>query len=232
MDDLPSLQSSQTSAKKRKLNAMSDLTTLDLASLRSRIDAIDAELVRLLNERANVSINIGLAKKKAAQNAGVNWEKEHIHIPSREKQVYERIEKINHGPLTTSSLQSIFREIMSASIALQRGVIIAFLGPRGTYSYEVAYKRFGDSVQYAELATIEDVFDAVESGAATYGVVPFENSTHGSVVQTLDRFIASKGLSSIRAESFLDIHHSLLGAPGTTKDQIKKVLSHVQVCMD
>ncbi|KAJ3261953.1 hypothetical protein HK104_006781 [Borealophlyctis nickersoniae] len=201
----------------------------DLPHLRDRIDSLDSEIVRLLNERANVSINIGLVKKNRAQANGTAWKDEHIHVPSREQEIYERIQKLNHGPLPTPAIHSIFREIMSASISLQRDITIAFLGPRGTYSHQVAFARFGDSVQYVEQDTIEDVFDAVESGTVTYGVVPFENSTHGSVVQTLDRFVSGKpGGVMVRAEDYLPIHNALLVAAGTTRDQITKVYSHAQ----
>ncbi|KAJ3005502.1 hypothetical protein HKX48_000643 [Thoreauomyces humboldtii] len=183
----------------------------DLGHLRSRIDSLDSDLVRLLNERASISVNIGLAKQKAAKTGAPA--DEHIHRPSREKQIYDRLETLNHGPLPTAAVQAIFREVMSASISLQRETTIAFLGPRGTYTHEVAFKRFGDSVAYVAQDTIADVFDAVESGSVTYGVVPFENSRFGSVQATLDRFVVAAGSGTgppggegkvqIRAEHYL-----------------------------
>ena len=119
---------------------------------------------------------------------------------------------------------------MSASISLQRTTTIAYLGPRGTYTHQVAYERFGDSMQYVAQGTIEEVFDAVESGRVTYGVVPFENSRYGSVVQTLDRFCAGASAPAvqIRAEHYLAVSHSLLVNRGTGKSQIRKVYSHPQ----
>ncbi|TPX64480.1 hypothetical protein SpCBS45565_g05877 [Spizellomyces sp. 'palustris'] len=198
----------------------------DLQRLRHRIDGLDADIVRLLNERASVSVNIGLAKSKEAKTGRAA--DEHIHRPSREIQIYDRLETLNPGPLPTPAIQSIFREIMSASISLQREITIAFLGPRGTYTHQVACERFGDSVQYAAQETIADVFDAVESGAATYGVVPFENSTFGSVQATLDRFAKSVGGVKIRAEHYLGVHHALLVNSGTGRAQVRKVYSHPQ----
>ncbi|KAJ3150239.1 hypothetical protein HDU89_003328 [Geranomyces variabilis] len=201
----------------------------DLATLRSRIDSLDESLVALLNERASVSVNIGLAKQKAATVGGLPAD-DHIHRPSREKQIYDRLETLNHGPLPTPAIQSIFREVMSASISLQRTTTIAFLGPRGTYTHQVAYARFGDSVQYVAQGTIDEVFNAVESRRVTYGVVPFENSKFGSVVQTLDRFCAGASAPSvqIRAEHYLAVSHALLVNRGTGKSQIKRVYSHPQ----
>ncbi|KAI8909935.1 Prephenate dehydratase-domain-containing protein [Powellomyces hirtus] len=203
-----------------------ETTPSDLGHLRSRIDTLDADLVRLLNERASVSVNIGLAKQKAAKTGKAA--DDHIHRPSREKQIYDRLETLNHGPLPTPAIQAIFREVMSASISLQRETTIAFLGPRGTYTHQVAFNRFGDSVQYVAQDTIEDVFDAVESGSVTYGVVPFENSRFGSVQATLDRFCTSSGGVQIRAEAYLPVQHSLLVNKGTSQSQIRRVYSHQQ----
>ncbi|KAI9325720.1 Prephenate dehydratase-domain-containing protein [Zopfochytrium polystomum] len=202
-----------------------------LAELRSRIDVIDAQLVALLNERAQVSINIGLAKKAAAKASGAaedmdgseGEDKTHVHIPAREMAVYQKVKSLNRGPLTGESLEAIFREIMSASISLQRDVVIAYLGPKGSFSQNAAYQRFGESVLYAEQKMIKDIFTAVESGAATYGVVPFENSTHGSVAQALDAFLVSTKVM-VRAETYLPIHHCLLS--NSPVGGISKVYSH------
>ncbi|KAJ3104443.1 hypothetical protein HDU97_009228 [Phlyctochytrium planicorne] len=222
----------------------------DLNNLRTRIDSLDTQLVKLLNERAQVSINIGLVKKGAAKEGALPSDASHVHVPAREIAVYEKIRKLNRGPLTDEAVEAIYREIMSASISLQRDISIAFLGPRGSYSQTAAYQRFGDSVTYADQSTIRDVFRAVESGATTYGVVPFENSTLGSVGQTLDAFIASSTLTvpkpntstsagmpssapsitarnkvMIRAEIYLPIHHCLLGKAASLSN-VRKVYSH------
>ncbi|KAJ1555929.1 hypothetical protein HK405_010389 [Cladochytrium tenue] len=188
-----------------------------LADLRLRIDALDAQLVGLLNERAEVSVSIGAAKRRrlpadpatspTAPEARAAPDAAHVHVPAREMAVYKKVRGLNKGPLSGECVEAIYREIMSASISLQRDIVIAFLGPKGSYSQTAAYQRFGDSVIYAEQATIRGVFKAVESGAATYGVVPFENSTHGSVSEALDSFLDSTVM--VRAEAhyyfFLDI---------------------------
>ncbi|KAJ3408847.1 hypothetical protein HDV05_004738 [Chytridiales sp. JEL 0842] len=200
----------------------------DLPSLRTRIDSLDSQLVNLLNERAQVSINIGLAKRKAKEieSGGVDdSQNAHVHIPAREIAVYERLKGLNHGPLTNEAVEAIYREIMSASISLQKEIVIAYLGPRGSYTQTAAYQRFGDSVAYSDQHSIQDVIDAVENKTVTYGVVPFENSTFGSVTQTLDAFINSNGVM-IRAEHYMAVHHCLLSV--STLSAVKKVYSHPQ----
>ncbi|RUS14778.1 Prephenate dehydratase-domain-containing protein [Endogone sp. FLAS-F59071] len=116
------------------------------------------------------------------------------------------------------------RKIMSASISLQKDVTIAYLGPPGTFTHQCAFERFGDSVAYVPQERIEDIFDAVERGRTTYGIVPFENSTHGSVIQTLDRFIDTE--VRIRAEAYLTVHQSLMS--NSPLSAVKKIYSHPQ----
>ncbi|KAJ3119919.1 hypothetical protein HK100_000106 [Physocladia obscura] len=219
---------------------------MDLPVLRSRIDALDSQLVDLLNERAQVSINIGLAKRKTpdAENnnelnngnnaiTNSNTNSEHVHQPAREIKVYERVKRLNHGPLADGAIEAIYREIMSASISLQRQITVAFLGPRGSYTAQVAQLRFGDSVAYSDLPQIPDVIQAVSSKTVTYGVVPIENSTMGNVDATLDSLVKATrnetngGTVRIRAEHYLPIHHCLL-SKCSEKSQIKKVYSHAQ----
>jgi len=144
------------------------------------------------------------------------------HQPSRERAVLDRVGKVNHGPLSTEALKSIYREIMSASLSLQKNVSVAFLGPTGTFTHQAATGRFGDSVLYVPQPTIAEVFTATEKGQATYGVIPFENSTYGSVVQTLDRFITSN--LKIRAEMYQGIHHCLMS--NSAGNVIKRIYSH------
>ncbi|CAG8458343.1 12790_t:CDS:2 [Ambispora leptoticha] len=187
---------------------------MELPKLRQEIDNIDTKLVNLLNERARVSLNIGKAKKEA-NNVSEDEEKEtHVYIPGREKQVFEKLQRLNYGPLTSDSLCAIYREIMSASISLQKEVSISYYGPEGTNTHQAAREKFGESVHYVPQLNISDVFDAVEHGRSTYGIVPFENSTFGSVVETLDCFISSK--VQIRAETYLQI------------STLKRVYSHPQ----
>ncbi|KAJ3295519.1 hypothetical protein HDU79_009032 [Rhizoclosmatium sp. JEL0117] len=207
---------------------------MDLPNLRKRIDSLDSQLVELLNERAQVSINIGLAKGKSEEPAQKKLKGEqHIHQPAREIAVYDRVKKLNHGPLKDNAIEAIYREIMSASISLQRQITVAFLGPRGSYTAQVASNRFGDSVAYSDMPTIGDVIKAVLSRTCTYGVVPIENSTAGNVDATLDAVVKAtqdateENKVQIRAEHYLPIHHCLL-SNATNKADIKKVYSHSQ----
>ncbi|KAI9263772.1 Prephenate dehydratase-domain-containing protein [Sporodiniella umbellata] len=198
----------------------------DLPSLRKKIDSLDTTLVNILNERARVSLDIGAAKKEAIKGTPEEHEESNVHVyrPGREKEIYEKLSRLNQGPLNNDSLHAIFREIMSASIALQKDVSIAYLGPLGTFSHQAAFNRFGDSVAYVPQKQICDIFDAVERGITTYGIVPFENSTFGTVVETLDRFISSN--VKVRAETYLTVHQSLLS--NSPLEKITKVYSHPQ----
>ncbi|KAL2913604.1 prephenate dehydratase [Polyrhizophydium stewartii] len=193
----------------------------NLSQLRERIDDIDARIVQLLNDRASVSIGIGSAKKEM----GIISQP---HIPKREQEVFARIERLNHGPLPHEAVQAIYREIMSASISLQKETTIAYLGPRGSYSFQSAYEKFGDSLTFVEQPSITKVFQAVASGAATYGLVPFENSSYGTVQQTLDCFVAAlpEAQALIRGETYLAVHHCLLS--NSSRDKIKRIYSHPQ----
>ncbi|TAK23152.1 MAG: prephenate dehydratase [Chloroflexota bacterium] len=157
---------------------MSDLRTLD--DCRTRIDALDAELVRLLSERARVSLRVG--ELKAGKQAP-------IYVPDREARVFENLEKRNTGPLPDLALRHIWTEILSSSRALQRRLRVAFLEPIGTFSYEAARRRFGASTEFVPCRTIPEVFYATARGDADYGIVPIENSTDGGVSFTLDTFV-------------------------------------------
>ncbi|KAG9063866.1 hypothetical protein KI688_003980 [Linnemannia hyalina] len=210
--------------------------SLNLDTLRLQIDSLDHKLIALLNERAQVSLDIGAAKRESKDSQ--DEENTHVYIPGREKQVFEKVTRLNPGPLAADSLCAIYREIMSASIALQKDVMVAYLGPVGSFSHDLnthyaitrqyvlqaSMKRFGDSVQYASQGTIADVFDAVERGRCQYGVVPFENSIAGSVVPTLDKFIKSK--VKIRAETYLPVHHYLLS--NSTTEAVRRALAQCQ----
>ncbi|KAI8370332.1 Prephenate dehydratase-domain-containing protein [Radiomyces spectabilis] len=195
----------------------------DLPSLRKKIDSLDTTLVNILNERARVSLDIGAAKRQADEKVQSPSET-HVYMPAREKEVYAKLERLNRGPLKSEALHAIFREIMSASIALQKDVSIAYLGPPGTFSHQAAYERLGDSVIYVPQKQIADVFEAVEKGRATYGIVPFENSTYGTVVESLDCSIHTP--VKVRAETYLPVHQCLLS--NTALDKITKVYSHPQ----
>jgi len=179
---------------------------------RERIDAIDRELVRLLNERADCVQRIGEAKRQSGGS---------IFVPHREREVFSRIAEANQGPLSDTNLVSIWREIMSSSIALERGLVICHLGKRGAFTHQAARLKFGDSVTYTDVEAISTVFDEVERGHADYGVVPIENSTDGGITDTIDAFLAT----SLRIVNELHLrirHHLLANCP---RSQIQRVYS-------
>ncbi|ORX85298.1 bifunctional chorismate mutase/prephenate dehydratase P-protein [Basidiobolus meristosporus CBS 931.73] len=193
----------------------------DLERLRGYIGTLDSKLVNLLNERASLSLEVGAAKRAQAAESSEVQAKD-VYIPAQEKAVFEKLKKMNRGPLSGDSLCSIYREIMSASISLQKDVSIAYLGPAGSFTHQAAVKRFGDSITYKPYDNISDVFDAIEGDQVTYGIIPIENSTFGSVVLTLDRFIRSDKVQ-IRAETYLPIQQCLLS--NFQKGAITKIYS-------
>jgi len=184
--------------------------------LRNKIDAVDAKLVRLLNERMRHAHEIG--KLKQQNGSG-------IYVPSREKAVLARVSALNQGPMTDKAVRAIYREIMSAARAMEKNLKVAYMGPPSTFSHQAARNRFGASVEYLSCETISDVFDAVEKQVADYGVVPVENSTEGAVTFTLDRL--AETTVKICSEQYLPISNCLLAK--VPRRQIKKLYSHPQV---
>jgi chorismate mutase/prephenate dehydratase len=166
---------------------------------RQRIDAIDNELVGLLNERAQVVIEIGKLKNKSGTA---------IYAPDREKEVFEKIKAVNQGPLPDKTLLAIWRELMSGSFALERPLRIGYLGPQGSFSHNAAMLKFGQSVEYESLTDIRSIFDEVSKGHCDLGLVPIENTTGGGVIETLDAFVDTD--VKICAEVFMSIHHNLM----------------------
>src|SRR5579859_7170971 len=169
--------------------------------LRMQIDALDAQVVDLLNARARVVVEIG--KLKQQQNAP-------IYSPDREKMVLEKVRRLNHGPLPDRCLEAVYRELMSGSFALEKPLKIGFLGPAATFSHAACVQKFGSSVTHVPLADIPSVFDEVVRGHIDYGMVPVENSIGGGVVDTLDAFLQSS--AKICAEVKITVHHYLLSA--------------------
>jgi chorismate mutase/prephenate dehydratase len=184
--------------------------------LRKKIDAIDAKIVALINERTAQVLRIGAIKRKAGKE---------VYAPEREKVVYERLAALNTGLLPEQSLRAIYREIMSAAMALEKELVVAYLGPEATFTHLAARTKFGSSVKYTAAANIADIFSQVESVAADYGVVPIENSIEGAVSHTLDMFIDSK--VKICAEIYLDISHCLLA--NCPVKAIERIYSNPQV---
>ncbi|MBI1920845.1 MAG: prephenate dehydratase [Geobacter sp.] len=187
-----------------------------LKELREAIDAVDDRILDLLNERARFVLEVGRLKSA---------EKKEFHVPSRERQIYERLTAANPGPFPNDGLRSVFREIISASLALEAPMKVAFLGPKATFSHLATMQHFGFSAELVPQKSIPAVFEEVEKGNALYGVVPVENSTEGVVSYTLDMFMESS--LKINAEVLLEVHHDLLSLTGQMGD-IKKVYSHPQ----
>lgn len=186
-----------------------------LQPLRDQIDAHDREIVRLLNSRLSLAAEIGRVKR---HSGGA------IYVPSREDAVFRKVCGLNQGPIRDEALKAIYREIMSAAIALEKPLQIAYLGPEATYTHAAAIKKFGASVDYTPIATIGDIFTAVEKGEADYGIIPVENSTEGSVREALDGFVESE-LKAV-AQIYLEINHALISA--TPLERIEKVYSKDQ----
>lgn len=185
----------------------------ELKKLREGIDRLDAEMLAKLNERAKLAHRIGQIKQ------GV------IYRPEREAQVLHQIKSLNQGPLPDKAVQFIFREIMSACLGLEQPLTVAYLGPAGTFSEGAAQKHFGSAPSFEPLATIDDVFRAVEAGTVQYGVVPVENSTEGAVGRTLDLLYTSD--LKVCGEVSLRIHQNLMSRAGSF-DAIKRLYSHPQ----
>lgn len=192
-----------------------------LEQIRREIDAIDDEIVQLISRRARCAQEVATVKK--AQEGELRLQ---FYRPEREAQVLSRVMANNPGPLPQEEVARLFREIMSACLALEQPLRVVFLGPQGTFTQAAALKHFGHSVQTEGLASIDEVFREVAAGAADYGVVPVENSSEGVVTHTLDSFMDSQ--LRIIGEVELRIHHNLLVADVTRVAAISRIYSHQQ----
>lgn len=189
-----------------------------LNNIRQRIDALDEKLQALINERARLAQEV--AQVKQAQGEAANF-----YRPEREAEVLRKVLARNPGPLPGEEMARLFREIMSACLALEQPLSVAYLGPAGTFTQAAALKHFGHSVNSVPMATIAEVFREVESGAAHYGVVPVENSTEGVINHTLDMFIKSP--LTICGEVDLRVHHHLLSKE-SDRVALSRLYSHQQ----
>ena len=190
----------------------------DLGAVRTQIDAIDAQLHQLLNDRARLAQQVGISKTSSGSTVD-------FYRPEREAQVLRMVKERNQGPLRTEDLLRLFREIMSACLAQQEPLKVAFLGPEGTFTQTAVLTHFGHAVRALPLASVDEVFHEVESGAVDFGVVAIENSTEGMVINTLDRFLNSS--ARICGEIELRIHHYLMGRMQSLEG-IKRICSHQQ----
>jgi chorismate mutase/prephenate dehydratase len=190
---------------------------LGLNEVRERIDALDAEIQRLISERASWAQRVARIKQ-ANPDA-------RFYRPEREAEILRRVKARNQGPLEDEEMARLFREIMSACLALEQPLRIAFLGPEGTFTQTAALKHFGHSVRTVPLASIGDIFREVEAGSCSYGVVPVENSTEGVISHTLDMFMGSP--LRISGEVTLRIHHHLMTREPDL-GRVTRVFSHQQ----
>jgi chorismate mutase/prephenate dehydratase len=205
----------------RKLEAGANTTPnrggKSLTSLRSQIDKLDLQILKLVNERAAVAAEIGKLKNDHGSE---------VFSPAREEEVLKNVVEANKGPLDENTVRAIFREIMSGSRALQKVLRIAFLGPEYSYSHLAAVERFGQDVEFMRVGSIAAVFEEVNRSHADFGVVPLENSTDGRIADTLDMFMRLPQLK-ISAEVRLRIHHNLMA--NCDQQEIRRVYSKPQV---
>jgi chorismate mutase/prephenate dehydratase len=185
-----------------------------LKELRARIDAIDDRILALLNERAATALDVG--RIKAERNL-------RFYVPEREVEILRRLTEANPGPFPNEGLKAIWREIISASLSLEKPLSVAFLGPRATFTHLACLKHFGESAQYVPQINLSEVFDAVERNVADFGVVPIENSSEGIVSNTLDMFVDHNLL--ICGEIMVEVDQDLLSVTGDL-DHVRKVYSH------
>ncbi len=187
---------------------------MQIDDLRKKIDEIDSQILKLLNRRAELVIEIG--RLKAEQNLD-------FHVPQREEEIYARLTGENLGPFPSQAVRPVFREVISACLSLEHPLRVAYLGPRATFSHLAAMERFGLSAQFLAVRSIGDVFAEVEKGNADYGVVPVENSTEGIVSHTLDRFVDSSLL--ICGEVVVETALHLMGRASSLAE-IRQIYSH------
>lgn len=189
---------------------------MNLDDIRIHIDEIDGKLLDLLSSRADLVHQVGEVKKRDGLQ---------IYAPEREEALLRRLIEMNQGRLPEKSIRAIYREIMSAALALEDDLKIAYLGPEGTWTHQAAIKKFGHSVAYSAQPNFAEVFDQVVRRQADYGVVPIENSTEGAVSHTLDLFVDSP--LQICAQILLRIENGLMAS--IPREQIKTLYSHPQV---
>jgi len=189
---------------------------MDLSQLRKKIDALDAKIIELLNDRASITSTIGQEKIKNNKP---------IYAPEREQDVLRRVKNLNKGPIKNEGVEAIYREVMSAALALEKPLRIAYMGPEATFSHLASLKKFGSSVTHVPCDNVAEVFTKVESADCDYGVVPIENSIEGVVTHTMDLLVDSD--LKICSQLLLNVTHHLMSKGSLL--QIKEVYSHPQI---
>jgi chorismate mutase/prephenate dehydratase len=210
--------SRKKTSTQRRASVPTRASTKDLAEIRARIDEIDERLQSLLNERARLAQEVGETKQSGGSPA-------EFYRPEREAEVLRKVVARNQGPLSNEEMVRLFREIMSACLALQEPLKVAFLGPEGTFSQQAVMQHFGHSARALPVPTINEVFEEVQAGHADFGVVPIENSTEGTVNNTVDMFLHSP--LKICGEVELRIHQHLMGRMRSLEN-VLRVCSHQQ----
>ncbi|MEX1044707.1 MAG: prephenate dehydratase [Chthoniobacterales bacterium] len=188
---------------------------MTLGQLRGAIDSVDDRVLELLRERAELVEQVGQLKEQSG---------EPYYAPEREELLLQRLVASNRSRLPEASLRAIYREVLSSMRALEQSIVVAYLGPRATFSHQAAVRHFGHAVQLQPERTIGEVFEAVERGRAHYGVVPIENSQEGAVSATLDRLMETP--ARICGQIFLPVELNLLG--GGPLEGVRKIYSHPQ----
>lgn len=189
---------------------------MSLENIRKKIDQLDEKVIELLNERTKLVLEIGKIKKE---------KKADVYAPDRESEVYRKIETQSKGPLSSDALKAIYREVMSAALALEKPMTVAYFGPEASFTHLASLSKFGASVQYVPCPGISDVFAEVDRNRVDYGVIPIENSIEGAVNHSLDMFIDSD--LKICSEILFEISHNLMA--NCELKQIKRVYSINQV---
>lgn len=189
---------------------------MTLEELRGRIDELDTRIVDLLNERARVALEIGRQKRRDGAA---------VFAPEREASVFSRLKRLNRGPLPDACFLAVYREVISGCRSLERSLRVCYLGPPGTFSHLAARERFGASAEFVPVRDIASVFEEVARGHTDCGVVPVENSTVGSVTDTLDMFVAYD--LKVAGEIILPIHHNLLAK--CRRDEVRRIYSKPEV---
>jgi chorismate mutase/prephenate dehydratase len=184
-----------------------------LSDLRADIDAVDDKLLDLISRRARIAKQIGEMKNRGARS---------VLDVAREKTVVRRVRDANPGPLADEAVEAIFREVISACRASQEPISVAYLGPEGTFSHQAAIKQFGHGAAFEGVATIDEVFTAVEIGRTRFGIVPIENTTEGAVTPTLDGLARTP--LRIVAELVVKVEHHLLSKTGKAAD-VERIVS-------
>lgn len=189
---------------------------MSLESIRKKIDQLDEQIIELLSDRTKLALEIG--KLKQAKDS-------EVYAPARESEIYRKIDSLAKGPLTSDALKSIFREIMSASLALEKPLSVAYLGPEATFTHLASLSKFGSSVRYVPCTSITEVFAEVDRKRVDYGVIPVENSIEGAVSHSLDMFIDSD--LKICSEILFEVSHNLMANCNMKK--IKRIYSKAEV---